>query len=67
MAKVIEREKSQVGRLYSIFIFSGVLLFMANKQTLTNIDRTMLLISGSMVALTVGRAYIINKKRLDNV
>jgi hypothetical protein len=64
---VIEREKSQVGRLYSIFIFSGIMLYMANKRTLTNFDNSVLLISGVLVATSVGQAYFINKKRLDDV
>ena len=65
MAKVVEREKSQVSRLYSILVFSGIMLSMSRKKELTKADRTILFISGSLVALTVGHAYLINKNRLD--
>ena len=67
MTKILEREKSQTGRLHSIFIFSGIMIWMSTKNNLTELDRAILFISGSLVALTVGKAYIINKKRIDNV
>ncbi len=43
------------------------MLYMANKRTLTNFDNSVLLISGVLVATSVGQAYFINKKRLDDV
>ena len=64
---VIEREKSQLGRLYSIFVFSGIMLFMSSKKSLNNTDRFILAASGILVATSVGNAYLINKKRLDDV
>jgi hypothetical protein len=68
MSKVVlEREKSQFGRLYSIFVFSGIMLYMANKDRLTKVDKSILLISGVLVATSVGQAYFINKKRLNDV
>lgn len=67
MKTIIEREKSQLSRLHSIFIFSGIMLYMASKNNLNNYDRTLLFITGSLVALTVGKAYQINHKRLKNV
>jgi hypothetical protein len=67
MSTVIEREKSQVGRLYSIFVFSGIMLWMASKKELTKVDRSILFVSGSLVAITVGKAYLKNKERLDDV
>lgn len=65
--KVLEREKSQLGRLYSIFIFSGIMLYMANKKQLNKSDRFVLAASGILVAASVGKAYLINKKRAENV
>jgi hypothetical protein len=63
---VIEREKSQNSRLYSIFVFSGIMLYMANKKKLTKTDRAVLFVTGSLVALTVGKAYFVNRKRLED-
>jgi len=62
-----ELEKSQKGRLYSIFVFSPILLYLSTKSNFSGVERGFLAVSAVLVAVTVGTAYLENKKKLDAI
>ena len=62
-----EVEKSQRGRLWSIYIFSFLMLFFATQTKLTQGHQAVLVVIAVLVIFTVGLAYLENKKRLEDV
>lgn len=66
-SKVVEFEKSQAGRLFSIFGFSTAMLYLASKDSLSEKDKKYLISSALFLTATVGIAYIINEKRINDV
>lgn len=62
-----EVEKSQRGRLWSIYVFSFLMLFFATQTNLTQAHKSVLVVIAVLVIFTVGLAYLENQKRLKNV
>ncbi|GIW67732.1 MAG: hypothetical protein KatS3mg096_600 [Candidatus Parcubacteria bacterium] len=62
--KLEEMEKSQWGRIYSIFIVSNslILLFLLGNRKLTNFERIYLISVGLLTFITCYIAYENNKK-----
>lgn len=65
MAEVSETEKTQEGRLWTILIFSPLLLIIAFSPKLTSIERIILIVIGVMMMLTAGYAFLQTRKELD--
>lgn len=61
---IIELEKSQAGRLWSIFAVSPFLLYLAYTGKMNVWQRVALFVVGTGTLLTVSKAYFENEKRL---
>lgn len=66
MNTVVEIEKTQVGRLWSIAVFGAAMLYLSGRSTLGANERSFLAIAGVMTIITTGYAYVENQKRLKD-
>lgn len=62
---VLETEKTQAGRLWTILVFSPILLIIALSSQLTKIERIILIVIGVMIFLTAGYAFWQTNKQLS--
>lgn len=64
--QILETEKTQEGRLWTIIVFSPLLLIIAFSQKLTKIERIILIVIGFMILLTAGYAWIQTQKEFTS-
>lgn len=60
---MIETQKTQLGRWWSIFGFSMILLIVAGMPVIPNFWRVVLVVMGLATIYTVGKIYLENKNR----
>lgn len=63
---VIEHQKTQFGRLWSIFVFSLILLIVSFMTSLPVYVRVILVIMGIMTIATTYQAFNLNKHNDNN-
>lgn len=63
--KILETEKTQEGRLWTIIVFSPLLLVVALSPKLTGVERIVLIVIGVMIFLTAGYAFCRTYKELN--
>ena len=62
---ILELEKTQIGRLQSIFIFSAALLAISSREKLSKAHKAYLAIAGVSLFVSVGYVYLENEKRIN--
>lgn len=66
MKTVVELEKSQVGRLFTMFGFTPALLYLGSQSVLSSNQRKFSIVMGVLTFSTVGYAYMVNRDRLKS-